>query len=254
MPPSPSSPASRPNKAREIWLVDKAPVVIEKLKDGQATAWTTSCSRKASTGKPEDVANLKGDDARAAFIKHFKEVQRLQTQLDQYTDLTPEQEQTIETILPKDELNGLPRRSTSKPPSGSRSSRTSPARQAEPAVDAARFRVRPLRLGRHRLRLHHGADRRLLRPSRPGKATMSREQLIGLIAADAKFIDEREDDHRIRHAAQGRRGAGRGGHPRRLPAVQGPRRHAARTGRRSPHKHGLPPERCKASSTPSSTA
>ena len=28
---------------------------------------------------------------------------------------------------------------------------------------------------------------------KPGKASMSREQLIGLIAADSKFIDERED-------------------------------------------------------------
>ena len=40
--------------------------------------------------EPEAVPNLKGDDARAAFIKHFKEVQRLKTQLDQYTDLTDE--------------------------------------------------------------------------------------------------------------------------------------------------------------------
>ncbi|MNV56045.1 hypothetical protein D3C71_1483130 [compost metagenome] len=28
---------------------------------------------------------------------------------------------------------------------------------------------------------------------KPGKATMSREQLVGLIAADSKFIDERDD-------------------------------------------------------------
>jgi type I restriction enzyme R subunit len=28
---------------------------------------------------------------------------------------------------------------------------------------------------------------------KPGKATMSRDELIGLIAADSKFIDERED-------------------------------------------------------------
>ena len=98
---------AKADKAREIWLVDKAPVVIDKLKDGQGKPSTTSCSRRASRGKPEDVANLKGDDARAAFIKHFKEVQKLQTQLDQYTDLTPEQEQAIQTILPKDELNAF---------------------------------------------------------------------------------------------------------------------------------------------------
>ena len=82
---------AKAGRAREIWLVDKAPVVIEKLKEAKDRPCRTSCSRKASPGKPEDVANLKGDDARAAFVKHFKEVQKLQTQLDQYTDLTPEQ-------------------------------------------------------------------------------------------------------------------------------------------------------------------
>ena len=93
-------------QARKIWLVDKAPVVIDKLKDAM-TALDSFMKSQGLTGKPEDVANLKGDDARAAFIKHFKEVQRLQTQLDQYTDLTPEQEQTIQTILPKDDLNAF---------------------------------------------------------------------------------------------------------------------------------------------------
>ena len=33
----------------------------------------------------------------------------------------------------------------------------------------------------------------LFRSQKPGKTTMNREQLIGLIQADAKFIDERED-------------------------------------------------------------
>ena len=33
----------------------------------------------------------------------------------------------------------------------------------------------------------------LVTAQKPGKATMSREQLVSLIAADAKFIDERED-------------------------------------------------------------
>ena len=37
---------------------------------------------------PEEVANLKGDTARSQFINLFKEVQRLKTQLDQYTDLS----------------------------------------------------------------------------------------------------------------------------------------------------------------------
>lgn len=53
--------------------------------------------------RPEAVPNLKGDAARAAFVRQFKEVQRLTTQLDQYTDLTDEQRRDIEQTLPKDE-------------------------------------------------------------------------------------------------------------------------------------------------------
>ncbi len=56
---------------------------------------------------PEAVPNLKGDAARAAFIEHFKEVQRLKTQLDQYTDLTPENAAAIEQVLPRDNLLGF---------------------------------------------------------------------------------------------------------------------------------------------------
>ncbi len=59
------------------------------------------------TCKPEAVPNLKGDDARSAFINHFKEVQRLKTQLDQYTDLTEENETAIEQVLPKEELHAF---------------------------------------------------------------------------------------------------------------------------------------------------
>ncbi len=95
-------------QARKIWLVDKAPVVIEKLKYAR-TALDSFMESQGLTGKPEDVANLMGDDARAAFIKHFKEVQRLQTQLDQYTDLTPAQEQTIQADPAPGRPERLPR-------------------------------------------------------------------------------------------------------------------------------------------------
>jgi type I restriction enzyme R subunit len=50
------------------------------------------------------VYNLKGDAARIAFVKNFKEVQRLKTQLDQYTDLDETQQEQIEKILPKETL------------------------------------------------------------------------------------------------------------------------------------------------------
>ena len=45
--------------------------------------------------EPQEVYNLKGDTSRIAFVKNFKEVQRLKTQLDQYTDLNEEQQRDI---------------------------------------------------------------------------------------------------------------------------------------------------------------
>src|SRR3546814_8348112 len=52
-------------------------------------------------------ANHKGDAARAGFVERFKQVQKLKVQLDQYTDLTPEQAQQIDQVLPRDELNAF---------------------------------------------------------------------------------------------------------------------------------------------------
>jgi len=57
--------------------------------------------------KPEQVNNLKGDEARAEFINSFKEVQRLKTQLDQYTDLKETQNETIEQVLAEDDLRSF---------------------------------------------------------------------------------------------------------------------------------------------------
>ncbi|WP_367874494.1 type I restriction endonuclease subunit R [Luteolibacter sp. Populi] len=93
-------------QARQIWLVDKAPVVIQKLEeavhklDDFMKAQGLECA-------PHEVANLKGNDAKAAFIQHFKEVQRLKIQLDQYTDLTAENKQAIEQVLPEEQHRGF---------------------------------------------------------------------------------------------------------------------------------------------------
>src|SRR5207247_9582142 len=54
---------AKADKAREIWLVDKASVVIDKLKAARADL-DTFMKSQGLTGKPQDVANLKGDGAR----------------------------------------------------------------------------------------------------------------------------------------------------------------------------------------------
>ena len=176
-------------QARTIWLVDKAPVVINKLKDARA-ALDSFMQSQGLAGNPEDVANLKGDDARAAFIKHFKEVQRLQTQLDQYTDLTPEQEQAIESILPKDDLSSF-RGQYLETAQRLREQREKPGEKTAPAADQIDFEFVLFASAV----IDYDYIMKLITDfqAKPaGKATMSREQLIGLIAADSKFIDERD--------------------------------------------------------------
>ena len=94
------------DRAREIWLVDKAPVVIDNFKQAVADLGEFMQSQGLEA-KPDQVNNLMGDVARTLFIKHFKEVQRLQIQLDQYTDLTDDQREQIDEALPKDDLRAF---------------------------------------------------------------------------------------------------------------------------------------------------
>ena len=93
-------------KAKEIWLVDAAPKVIEKYKEA-VEQLNQFMEAKGLDCSPSEVSNLKGDEARAGFINAFKEVQRFKTQLDQYTDLEEAQAETIEALLSTDDLRSF---------------------------------------------------------------------------------------------------------------------------------------------------
>ncbi len=178
------------DRAREIWLVDKAPKVIENLRSS-VKKLDDFMKSQGLTCKPEAVLNLKGDDARSAFINHFKEVQRLKTQLDQYTDLTDENKKDIEQVLPKEELNAfrgvyLETAQRLKEQQRKGDDHASPEVQqldfefvlfASAVIDYDYIMA---------LIARYSAQT-------PGKQNMSREQLIGLIQSDAKFMDERDD-------------------------------------------------------------
>lgn len=177
------------DRAREIWLVDKAPDVIKKMQSSMQKLGDFMKSQGLDC-KPEEVPNLKGDEARSAFINHFKEVQRLKTQLDQYTDLSEENKETIEEILPKDQLNGFrgvyletAQRLKEKQRKGDDTTGTTVQELdfefvlfASAIIDYDYIMA---------LIARYSAQA-------PGKQKMSREQLIGLIQSDAKFIDERD--------------------------------------------------------------
>ena len=180
------------DQAREIWLVDKAPVVIDKFKRAVADLGEFMRSQGLEA-KPDQVNNLKGDDARAQFIKRFKEVQRLQTQLDQYTDLTGKQRAQIEQTLAEDDLRAF-RVAYLETSQRLKEQQAAPGRNGEmanPEVDQLDFEfvlfasaVIDYDYIMKLIARYSGQD--------PKKLTISREQLIGLIRSDAKFLDERK--------------------------------------------------------------
>jgi type I restriction enzyme R subunit len=91
------------NKSREIWLVDPAPVVIEKYKLAVEKLGVFMQEHNL-VNEPQEVYSLKGDTARIAFIQNFKEVQRQLVALQQFTDLEPKQKELVEQILPQEKF------------------------------------------------------------------------------------------------------------------------------------------------------
>jgi type I restriction enzyme, R subunit len=91
---------------KEIWLVDAAPKVIEKYQES-VKAMEKWMESKNMVPEPQEVYNIKGDAARVEFINRFKEVQRLKTQLDQYTDLNEDQKAKIDELMPEEQLRSF---------------------------------------------------------------------------------------------------------------------------------------------------
>lgn len=180
-------------QAREIWLVDKAPVVIQKLE----TAVQKLDSFMKSQGldcTPSAVANLKGDAAKAAFITHFKEVQRLKTQLDQYTDLSEDNKASIEAVLPEENLRGFKGQylETAKKLREQQGKTGGKVVTTGDPVDQIDFEFVLFASAV----IDYDYIMRLIAQfsaKGPGKSKMTREELIGLISADAKFMNERDD-------------------------------------------------------------
>jgi type I restriction enzyme R subunit len=175
-------------QACEIWLVEPAPVVAEKLAKavGELRHFMQAQGLECL---PEEVINLRGDEARAGFINHFKEVQRLRTQLDQYTDLDEQTRNKVEELLPRDTVRAFQgvyldlatqlreRRRKSDP--------HDPTSQLEFAFvlfDSALIDYDYI------VKLIAGFSAK-----GPQKQKMTREQLVALLRANAKFLEERDE-------------------------------------------------------------
>jgi type I restriction enzyme, R subunit len=177
-------------QAKEIWLVDAAPAVIDKL-EAAVNTLDEFMQSQGLTYAPEEVPNLKGDAARGQFVNLFKEVQRLKTQLDQYTDLTPSNAAAIEQVIPLDQLQAF-RGVYLETAQRLKAQQSKGGDAASPEVQQLDFEFVLFASAVIDYDYIMGLLARYTQ-EKPGKQKMSRDQLIGLIQSDAKFMDERED-------------------------------------------------------------
>lgn len=175
-------------EAKEIWLVDAAPVVIAKYEKAIAQLGKFMESQNL-TCQPHEVFNLKGDAAKGEFINQFKEVQRLKTQLDQYTDLTPEQATKIDSILPQDELRSF-RANYLETATQLRKKQQTP--DADPNVQQLEFEFVLFASSVIDYDYIMGLIARMTQ-GKPSKEKMTKEQLINLLSSSANLMDEKDD-------------------------------------------------------------
>jgi len=178
------------SKAKEIWLVDPAPKVIEKFEEAVVALQDFMKTNDLSC-EPKEVYNLKGDTARINFINRFKEVQRLKTQLDQYTDLSTDQKQLIDTILPEDQLLEF-RSSYLETAKKLKEKRDKEGDKTEPAVQELDFEFVLFASTIIDYDYIMGLISKFTH-NKPSKQTMSREQLINLLSSSANLMEERDD-------------------------------------------------------------
>ena len=177
-------------RAKEIWLVDPAPAVIVKYEKA-VTELAGFMQKSGLACKPEEVPNLKGDLARASFINHFKEVQRLKTQLDQYTDLNADNKQQIEQLLPETELRSF-KGAYLETAKRLKDKQNKQGAQADPAIQQLDFELVLFASAVVDYDYIMGLIARFTQ-NKPSKQNMTREQLINLLGSSANLMEERED-------------------------------------------------------------
>lgn len=178
------------DKAIKIWMVDPAPVVIEEYKKA-VEALGYFMEENNLVNEPSEVYNLRGDSAKIAFVKNFKEVQKLKTQLDQYTDLNETQKEAIESILPTDLLQSF------------RSSYLETARQFKAIQDKEgnnapadvqqldfEFVLFASAVIDYDYIMNLVADNLQMKPS---KQKMTKQEIISLLTSTANLMEEQED-------------------------------------------------------------
>lgn len=177
-------------KSREIWLVDPAPVVIEKFKEAVEKLGIFMQDQNLVC-EPQEVYNLKGDAARIAFIQNFKEVQRQLLALEQFTDLEPEQKELINQILPHDTFLEF-RSSYLETAKQFKKRQETDGDQAPPEIQQLDFEfvLFASAVIDYDYIMNLIADNT---QKKPAKEKMTKAQVISLLSANANMMDEQED-------------------------------------------------------------
>ena len=180
------------SRAKEIWLVDPAPKVVEKL-DQAVKELEAFMESQGLECKPEEVNNLKGDAARCEFVNKFKEVQRLRTQLEQYTEMEEKDSEKIEELLPEDTLRAF-RGAYMDVAQRLKSEQGKYTENRDSEVEQLDFEFVLFAS----VLIDYDYIMALIAKytqsqSEPQKQKMSKEQLISMLSATSNFLDERED-------------------------------------------------------------
>ena len=176
-------------RAREIWQVDPAPVVMEKYQTAVA-ALGLFMKEKGLPCKPAEVSNLRGDNARGTFVNHFKEVQRLKTQLDQYTNLTADDKDKMEELLPENDLRSFKSRYIDI----ARALKAKQDKGGDPNNPNNQLDFEFILFASELIDYDYIMGLVVkLSQRKPSKQKMTLDEIIGLIESDAKFIGQRDE-------------------------------------------------------------
>ena len=177
-------------QAREIWMVESAEEMLEQFKQAVAALGVFMQEQNVAS-EPDGVYNLRGDTAKYTFIKNFKEVQRIKTRLDQYTDLSPADTDKIAAILPEPQYLAF-KSSYLETAKQLRVIQQQEGNDAEDALQQLDFEFVLFATAIIDFDFIMGLVADSTQP-KPAREKMSKEQIIKLIKAEANLMDEEED-------------------------------------------------------------
>ena len=183
--------------ARQIWLVEPASVIKTKYKEA-ISKLKDFMSDNDLEFKASEVANLKGDAAKAGFINCFKEVQRFWTQLSQYTDLikfTPDElpvvsEPTGGYGFSDDDLRAF-RGAYLDLANSLKKRRDKKSNDISSEIDELDFEF--VLFASAMIDYDYIMELIARYASTPHKVRITKEELISLVTSNANLIDERDD-------------------------------------------------------------